>query len=365
MKSAAVARLVPLPTLIHLLRRYGVDRGYRRRALMRVAGTALLEPLRWYERLRFGKQIAATTVHPSPVFILGSGRSGTTHLHNLTWQDPQFGVISNLQALTQSVALTGAGWMERLAAGRLPETRPMDNVAVTLDAPQEDGVAMLNATKHAAFHFLEFPGALPHAHDDYVADLRQDPERLEAWKNAYMDVLRKTTMLCGGKRLALKTPPNTARITTLLELFPEAKFVHLVRNPYRVFPSMLKMYRTVIPDQTYHEVDWDRIRQFAIESYQVSMKRYLEDRATIPEGQLIEIRYEDLDERPLEILEQIYVELDLGDFVRVRPHFEDYLDSLGGYQKNTFPPDPEVIATVNEHWGLTFEAFGYDLQSFS
>ena len=39
--------------------------------------------------------------------------------------------------------------------------------------------------------------------------------------------------------LILKSPGNTARIKTLLELFPDARFVHIHRNPHDVFRSSL------------------------------------------------------------------------------------------------------------------------------
>ena len=61
-------------------------------------------------------------------------------------------------------------------------------------------------------------------------------------------------------------------------------------------------------------------------------------------------------------MEQIYSNLELGDFDSVRPRLEEYLASLGTYEKNKFEFPPEVVATVNEHWGFAFDAFGYERQ---
>jgi hypothetical protein len=355
-----IANFTPLPVLLRQLKQYPVDRRYRARVARRVVVSALVEPLRWYENARYGPLLRTIEVHPSPVFVLGYGRSGTTHLHNLLWQDPQFGVVSNYQASMQSFALTGAGWIERLLVNMLPSTRPMDNIAITLDGPQEEEVALMNSTEHTPLHFMSFPRALPEIYDRYVTDLRDDPQRLEAWKEAYLDVVRKATILCGGKRLALKTPTNTARIPTLLEMFPGAKFINIVRNPYRVFQSMMNMYDKILEDQTHEEFDRAEIEAWTLDAYAPVMERYLKDRGRIPSESLIELRYEDLDARPLETLAQVYQELDLAPFDDVRPYFEAYLESLGKFEKNVFSFPDEVIEKVNTHWGFVFDAFGYE-----
>jgi hypothetical protein len=300
-----------------------------------------------------------TRIEP-PLFLLGFGRSGTTHLHNLMWQDPQFGVVTSYQSNMQPIALVGRGWIPRLLEGRLPSHRPMDNVAVSLDGPQEEEVAVVNATADAPFHFMSFPRALPEIYDRYVCDLERDPVTAEGWKRAYLDVLRKATILSGGKRLVLKTPPNTGRIPTLLEMFPDSAFVHIVRNPYRVYQSMRNMYRKILPAQTLQRFEWSDIDAWILQAYERLMKRYLDDRKLIADDRLVELRYEALDENPIRALECIYGTLGLTDFEGVRPRIEHYLESLGGYEKNTFEFPADVVETVNTHWGFAFDAFGYE-----
>ena len=56
-------------------------------------------PFRLYERLKFKKTIDNTEIASPPIFILGHWRSGTTHLHNVMCQDPQFGYVTMLQAM--------------------------------------------------------------------------------------------------------------------------------------------------------------------------------------------------------------------------------------------------------------------------
>jgi hypothetical protein len=355
----AVAQFTPLPTLVRLMRRHGVDARYRKRARARLLSSALVEPLRWYERIRFARQLARTRIHPEPIFLLGYGRSGTTHLHNLLWQDPQFGVVSNYQASFQSIALVGRGWIPKRLAGRIPSKRPMDNVAITLDAPQEEEIALVNSSEHAALHFMAFPRALPKLYDDYVTDLASDPKKLDAFRRAYLAVLGKATLLSDGRRLVLKTPTHTARIPFLLETFPQARFVHIVRNPYLVYQSMRNMYRKVLPGEVLQELDWDAVDAWTLEAYATVMQRYLEDRERIPEGHLFELRYEDLDARPLEVLSDLYPALELPGLDAARPRFEGYIQSLGVFEKNAFEFPADVVEAVNRHWGFALDGFGY------
>ena len=97
---------MPLPAFLRLLRRHGADPRYRGRVRGRILTGALLEPLRRYEQLRWGRRLRETRIDPSPVFVLGYGRSGTTHLHYLFWQDPRFGMVTNYLANLYPVALT-------------------------------------------------------------------------------------------------------------------------------------------------------------------------------------------------------------------------------------------------------------------
>src|SRR5687768_18104609 len=50
-------------------------------------------------------------------------------------------------------------------------------------------------------------------------------------------------------RSILKSPPHTCRVPTLLRLFPDARFVHIVRDPYAVYPSTLHLWRILAGDR--------------------------------------------------------------------------------------------------------------------
>jgi hypothetical protein len=119
------------------------------------------------------------------------------------------------------------------------------------------------------------------------------------------------------------------------------------------------MYRKTLPGAALQEFEWEDIDAWIVHAYQMQMQSYLAERSLIPPGNLVEIRFEELEARPMSELEMIYKTLELGDFENVRPLLEQYLESLGNYEKNRFEFPAEIVNTVNENWAFAMEAFGY------
>jgi hypothetical protein len=90
------------------------------------------------------------------------------------------------------------------------------------------------------------------------------------------------------------------------------------------------------------------------------MQRFLADRSLIPAGNLVEIRFEDLEPSPLAQLSYVYESLDLPGFSDAEPNFRSYIDSVSDYKKNTYEMDRSVIDKVNQHWRVAFDQWEYD-----
>jgi len=238
----------------------------------------------------------------------------------------------------------------------------MDNVAFSLDAPQEEELALANMTVHSFAHAFVLPQRAEGLFRRYVLfeDL-PDAARAE-WIDHYLTLLRKVSVASGGRRLILKNCTNTARVPTLLELFPDAKFIHIHRNPYNVFTSTVHLHEKLTSLCQLQSVRPEHVETNVLTFYRELMRKYLGDRSLIPSENLVEVRYEDMEREPLPLLRGIYQRLGLPRFSDAEPAFRSYLASIRNYKKNRYDLAPEAVARVNRHWGFAFDEWGYTVR---
>ena len=349
-----------LPLWWSLLRTYGgVQPRYWKRFARILATSTLTAPLRLAERLLYSRRVARTEIGQPPVYIMGFARSGTTHLHNLMAHDPDLGYVSTLHAFAAPFFLSSRGWMERLLAKRIPPKRPMDNMAMALTLPQEEELPVAAMSPLSMVHQLSFPDRA-RAIGAKMATMRLSESELEEWEARYLHVLRQATLACDGRRLVLKSPANLGRTALLLRLFPDAKFVFIVRNPYVVFSSTMHLLRVVIPMYQLRDVDWGEIEATVLSNYVDMNSRYMRDRESIPEGNLIEVRFEDLEADAMGVLDRIYSTLSLPGWDRARRPVAEYCGTLSGYRKNRYRFDRSLVDTVDREWGFAVREWGYE-----
>lgn len=334
------------------------------RALGTVAGVlagGLIEaPLRAWERLRHGARIDAVEIDEPPVFIVGHWRSGTTHLHNLLSQDPQFGCVRMAQALAPDCAISTRRWLPRLFGRFFPHKRPMDNLTWPMDAPQEEEIPLAKTTPYSWYLQFAFPRqALDMFKRGVLFDGVSERVRREV-STKYLRILKVASLLEPGKRLLLKNPVNTARIPMLLELFPDAKFVAVHRSPYEVFPSAVNLHRKLLALTSFQRWDDALVEENVLSIYETVMSRWLADRDLIPAENLVEIAFADLDTQPGVELKRIYAELGLDGWTAAEPHIEAYIDSQRQYRKNGFVIGEREAALVEDRWGRLFGDLGYE-----
>ena len=117
----------------------------------------------------------------------------------------------------------------------------------------------------------------------------------------------------------LKSPTHTARVRTILEVFPDAKFVHIVRDPLVLFPSTVRLWKSLSEVQGFQiprdDAGW--IEGHVLDTFVRMYECFEQDRELVPPGRLIDVRYEDLVADPVGKMRDIYRRLDLGDFAEV------------------------------------------------
>ncbi len=340
----------------------GVDARYLTRVLFVTLTTLLTSPMRLYERMRYGRIVRRTRIQPEPIFIVGHWRTGTTYLHLLLCQDPQLGFVSTFQTLAPGFCLVGQGIIKRIVGYWLEKghpTRFIDNVPLRINAPQEEEFAMANGTPHSFLHVFSFPREAAELFAQTTLFQGIAPEALTEWSACYREVLRKATLSAGGRRLILKNCANTGRIRVLLELFPDAKFIHICRDPYDLFLSTRRLWEVVLSKSQLQEIDPAEVDRLILQFYPQLMQQYLADRTLIPAENRVEVRFEDLEANPLAEARQIYQALGLPGFADAEPAFRSYLASVENYQKNGYELTADVIDQVNRHWSFAFDEWGY------
>ena len=231
-------------TLASVIRRAGLP--------ARVAPSALILfsvlarwPVSTTERLLIESKLPQPSEMPSPVFILGHWRSGTTHLYNVMTKAESWAYVPPVA--------TGLPWdlfgiakaFRPLLERALPEHRYIDNIPVTPDSPQEDEIAIANMSDLSFYHGIYFPRNFADFLNRGLFFEGCHAREVEKWQVTFIYLLRKLTKYFDGKPLLIKNPVYTGRLAMLRTMFPIAKYVHIHRNPYDVFLPMRNFYNTL------------------------------------------------------------------------------------------------------------------------
>jgi omega-hydroxy-beta-dihydromenaquinone-9 sulfotransferase len=336
-----------------------VDSGYRHRAAFLTLLSVRNSVIRRREEQRYGADIDSTRIPEAPTFVLGHWRSGSTHLHNLLACDrDHFAAPNSIHASFPYTFLSVEAEVRRQFAAFVPPTRPMDNVELGPDTPQEDEFAMCVSCLRSPFlGMCSFPLRAAH-YDRYVSFGDASAEEVQEWRETFRWFLKKLTFKL-RRPLLLKSPPHTARVRLLLELFPDARFVHIRRNPYAVFQSTRHLLARLWPIHTLQ-----RPPESAVDSilgrYVQMYDAYFAERELIPSGRLCEVAYEALAEDPIREVRRVYEELSLPGFEALAPRLQAYLAHVGPYRGNEFAPlQPELHAKVTRAWNRQFHVWGY------
>lgn len=311
-----------------------------------------------------------------PVFMVGHARSGTTLTHRLMSQDEErfsffllwecyfpsvlqkklirFGIGFDRDVLGGFLARRVAAWEER----RYGAHRHMHEMGLTM--PEEDDI-VLYYSMASGFWITKMPymGDLDFYHmNDWPARKRK------AYNDFYRECVRRQLYLNGPDKTHLaKNPLWAGRVASLIEAFPDARFVVNVRDPRDTIPSLLKLVRA-----GWKQLGWEEGRQqrclrvLADQSWH-SYRHPLETLETHPEVRGSVVDYRDLVSDPAATIERVYQELGIplsdgqrerlaGEGKRERRH-----ETRHQYSLEEFGLEGDVI---RERLGDLFERFQWD-----
>jgi len=297
----------------------------------------------------------------APVFILGHWRSGTTHLYNVLSKAPHFAYVSPFATALPRDFLLLARVLKPLLAKQLPDHRYIDRVAVDPDSPQEDEIALANMSSLSYYHALYFPAAFDRYFDAGIFFDGCSDKQLAQWKLLVNRFYNKLCMQQPGRRLLIKNPVYTARIRFLLDIWPDARFIHIHRNPYKVFVSMRNFYTRLFEQfalQDWHAVDIDEV---IYRTYDRMMVRYSEQAADLPADRLVELSFGDFQRDPLYHLRLIYTQLGLEGFNAAESGFKSYLASVSNYRKADYQYDNKLVEKIGRRWEPFISRWDYSV----
>ncbi len=311
-----------------------------------------------------------------PVFILGHGRSGTTLTFRLMSEDEErfsyfllwecyFPSLLQKRAI-RAVASLDRRWLggrlERLAR-RFEERRygPARHMhKMGLDLPEEDDISLFYSMA-SGFWMTRIPGM--GVLDFYYVD--RWPESKQKRLNAfYRELVRRQLCLNGGDRQHLsKNPYWTGRIASLIDAFPDARFVVNVRDPRATIPSLLKLNRSA-----WRSLGWDDARQqesldVLLQQSTYNYRHPLDVLAERPDTRFAILSYDDLTADPARAIQEVYRELSLpvSDAFRDRLSAESPSESKHrtsySYSLEEFGIEEDFI---RKEFGDLFERFGWD-----
>jgi hypothetical protein len=295
-----------------------------------------------------------------PLFILGHWRSGTTLLHNMMCAAPEAGYLTTYQSVfanNMASQLIYKTFMRIFT----PERRPSDNIKLDVDYPQDDEFAFCNMNPNGYYNFFTYPLNYDRFYRRSVHFEGLTKSEVKTWYKDYDIMLKKAIINTKGNRLFIKNPVNTGRIKQLLKLYPDAKFLYIYRNPIIVFLSTHRFFTSLMPTLYFHDVDNDFIDDMIFDIYKRIMDDYLEQKSLIPEKNLLEIRYEDFEQQPVEYMKNIYNDLLDEDFEKIKHYFSDYFSSVKGHKKNKYEIDASIIERIKKEFGKYMEIYNYEV----
>ncbi len=205
----------------------------------------------------------------APIFMVGHARSGTTLTHRLMTMDEgrfsyfllyecyfpsllqkkliRLGIAFDRRYLGGFLARRVAAWEER----RYGQFRHMH--AMGLSVPEEDDISLYYSMA-SGFWITKMP---------YMGDL--DFYHMNDWPEAkrrrynhfYRACVRRQLYLNGADKTHLaKNPLWVGRVASLIESFPDARFIVNIRDPRDTIPSLLKLLRS-----SWKQLGWEEARQ--------------------------------------------------------------------------------------------------------
>lgn len=323
-----------------------------------ISGLSLLNSsLSVMQNLFYGKKIQEVTIDQQPIFVIGHWRSGTTLLHEYMIRDPRFTFTDTYSCFCPTHFLHTQHYLRPMVSILMPKKRPMDNMATGFDHPQEDEFALCALGLGSPYLNIIYPNNPPIDAEYLTLKTLPEPKQQE-WLDGLEYYLRCLTV-ANNKQIVLKSPPHTGRIRVILKRFPDAKFIHIHRNPYTLFASTFNLWIELAKVHGLQRPKGIGLEERVFEQFETMYQSFSEDLELLKSDQFVEVPFADLTSNPVQEIEKIYTTLAIEDFESVRENFEKFALTQKNYKKNRFEIDPELETKITDRWKWYIDRYSY------
>lgn len=318
-------------------------------------------PFRVFESVFLFRKIRNTKVS-APIIILGHPRSGTTYLHYLLAKDPQLAYTNTYEVFMPRMFFFFGKYIGKMMEPLMPKKRAMDNLSMGAYKPTMDEFALANLSMASWCHGFYFPNKLEHYFSKYVTFSSGGSKERAKYKKAHLYFIRKAQLKNPGKTLIIKSAATTCRIKELLEIFPDAHFVHIYRDPSSVYLSTERLYEKILPLFGFHKVADQEVQNFIISSYREYHQKWFSEKSLIPKERLIEFPFEEFVKDPMKYIYEMYSQFGMvlseEALARIRSEIREHKE----YRKNLYHSLPaDISKRLQIEWQFCYHNWGYTI----
>jgi hypothetical protein len=298
------------------------------------------------------EQLASANLH-NAVVVLGYWRSGTTLLHELLCLDTRYTFPTTHACMNPHHFLFSEA--SALASEGSSAQRPMDEMEVRPGSPQEDEFALLSLGARSPYEALLIPKILPEALK--LTDPRDlSPQDEKRWREVFLRFLAGVSVRGTGRPMVLKSPTHGARVSTLRELLPDARYILIVRDPVTNFESVVRMWRKMFETYALGPIPSDDDIREAVLADRLRFEAKLASATSdLPGNRFKAISYESLVADPVGRVEQLYQHLELGGFEPVREALVAETKRRSDYRAKAALPSDKWQQRIKSDWATMLE----------
>ena len=327
-------------------RHFPVDKKFSRRYWWSKRIAWILNQAAKLDDLVFNRKVSDLSIDHPPVFIIGHWRSGTTLVHHYLTRVFPAAYPTTYQSVFTNNLFGFQGFIKWVMQLFLPGKRPTDHIRMHSNNPQEEEMALGNSIFFSFYYWLFFPGNAREIENRFLFPNKSNENEYQSFKSYYKTFVKRCLLNTKGKVFISKNPSNTPRIKVLLELFPNARFVYIHRNPYEVIESTKLFFHSVISGMQLQDVENQDFESFVVDLYQKLIQRYDAEKDLIPVDQLQEIKYENLVASPQSVLADVVEMLNLD----IEPDLEKafrLIEETDSYKRREYRFSKKYIREVN------------------